>query len=111
MTSENPKKDMLWEKLLGEQQQPVDKSFPDSSLVSRIQYDPSFETLIVGFKSSPVRYTYFDVPAGVVYNMLTAPSAGKYFHNFIKDNYTFVKQEKTSPIVNPTATNKVTGSI
>lgn len=109
MTSDT-KRDPLWEQLLGEQQSPVDQTFPDSSLVKHVYYDPSFETLTVMFKTSPVKYTYFDVPAGVVYNMLSSPSAGKYFHSFIKDNYTFAKQETTAPIVKPKK-NQVTGSL
>ena len=36
-------------------------------------------------------YQYFNVPASVYEALMSAESKGKYFHQFIRDKYEFVK--------------------
>lgn len=46
--------------------------------------------LEIEFKHGGV-YQYFNVPTSVYEDLMTAESKGKYFHQFIRDMYEFVK--------------------
>lgn len=46
--------------------------------------------LEIEFKHGGV-YQYFNVPTSVYEDLMTAESKGKYFHQFIRDKYEFVK--------------------
>ena len=62
-----------------------------SSNVSEIGYDPQTETLEVAFKHGGV-YQYFGVPAAIYYELVAAPSIGRYLEvNVKKADYRFRK--------------------
>jgi hypothetical protein len=48
------------------------------------------ETLEIKFKSGGI-YQYSNVPKHIFNALLTAPSKGKYFHQFIKNRYSFIR--------------------
>ncbi len=55
-------------------------------MLNRTRYDPDTETLEVEFSGGGV-YTYEGVPISVYNGLLSAPSAGQYFHRQIKGVY------------------------
>lgn len=61
-----------------------------SDNLKSVGYDPKTEELDIEFKSGTV-YRYFRVPAHIYEALLSAPSAGKYHHQNIKDRFEFVK--------------------
>jgi len=62
----------------------------DSEAIAEIHYDPAAATLSVRFNDG-AWYRYFDVPAAVHHAFLTAPSHGRFFHDHIRDRYTYRK--------------------
>ena len=58
----------------------------DSSMISRIAYDDAAEALSVWFRETG-RYVYFGVPEAVFDALCSAPSAGRYFNQFVKGRY------------------------
>lgn len=62
----------------------------ESSDLSSVGYDLSTKTLEIEFNSGGV-YQYFDVPENTHYELMSAPSKGKYFHKFIKNVYRYQK--------------------
>ena len=55
----------------------------NSSVLSSASYDDETRTLELTY-SSGRSYTYSQVPPEVFENLASAPSAGKYFNDFIK---------------------------
>ncbi len=58
-----------------------------SSMLSAADYDEATSTLTVTFKSG-ARHAYTDVPEDEYAALVTASSAGKYFLENIRDQYT-----------------------
>ncbi|ADK16190.1 KTSC domain-containing protein [Clostridium ljungdahlii] len=61
-----------------------------SSDLNSVGYDPTSQTLEIQFNSGGV-YQYFGVPSNIYEGLMTAPSHGKYFHAYIKNNYSWRK--------------------
>lgn len=57
-----------------------------SSDLSSVGYENG--TLYIAFNSGGL-YAYYHVPESVYYDLMSAPSHGKYFHRFIKNNYSY----------------------
>ncbi len=64
--------------------------FAASSNIAAIDYDEDERALIVTFQRSGV-YSYTPVPSSVADGFKDAPSAGKYFGEFIKNIYDYEK--------------------
>lgn len=61
---------------------------PNSSNISRILYDDQKAELVIEFrKGRPYRYS--DVPPEIWNDFVAAPSAGKYFAQYIKGQYKY----------------------
>lgn len=58
----------------------------DSSAISQVEYDSSSRTLRVWFTSGKV-YDYYGVPQDIYEGLISAPSAGKFFNDHIRDQY------------------------
>lgn len=56
-----------------------------SGLISEIDYDEATEELTLTLKGG--MYKYFDVPKQVFSDLLSADSAGKYFHSNIRGKF------------------------
>jgi hypothetical protein len=69
-----------------------EKTFSDSSLIERIKYDYLMQTLVVKFKNKETKYAYFDIPEELANGFFETKSAGKFFHEFIKNKFTHHKQ-------------------
>ncbi|MFA5404499.1 MAG: KTSC domain-containing protein [Ignavibacteria bacterium] len=61
-----------------------------SSNISSVGFDEESSTLEIEFHSGAV-YQYFDVPLIVYESLMGAESKGKYFMQFIKGFFRFVK--------------------
>lgn len=59
-----------------------------SSCVFTVDYDSESKEMIVTFQQRGT-YKYLDVPIDEVINFQTAGSRGKYFNNYIRDQYSF----------------------
>lgn len=66
-----------------------------STVISKAEYDPSKEELIVTFVSGMV-YVYEKVPESEYTAMITSGAKGIYFNKNIKGKYTFRKIDKSS---------------
>lgn len=53
-----------------------------------VGYDQQTQTLEIEFNSGGV-YQYFNVPVNVYQELMSAASYGKYFHQSIKNNYSY----------------------
>jgi len=62
----------------------VDRVPVDSSNIALVGYDATRTVLEVTFHGGSV-YEYYDVPSHVHRELLSAPSKGKYFHQFIRE--------------------------
>jgi hypothetical protein len=60
----------------------------DSSMIASVGYDGANRTLEIELADAHL-YQYFQVPEPVYKGLLDAPSAGSYFHRFIKDKFSF----------------------
>jgi hypothetical protein len=65
-------------------------TFPSSTAIARVEYDPATRRLRVWFRETSKEYTYVGVPVSVYEGLLRAPSKGSYFEAFIRDRYGFV---------------------
>jgi hypothetical protein len=61
----------------------------DSTAIDEVAYDEAARRLTIRFVHGG-RYTYLDVPARVARGLLAAPSHGRYFHDHIRDRYSFL---------------------
>lgn len=59
-----------------------------SSVIDRVLYDASTQTLAVTFKTGR-KYVYENVPPDIANELQTAPSLGQYFNWRIRDQYPF----------------------
>jgi len=66
----------------------MDRQPVPSSNIRSIGYEPDTRTLEVEFRSGSV-YQYSDVPLAVYEGLMQAASKGSYFHNHVKDRYSF----------------------
>lgn len=62
----------------------------DSSDLLAVGYDADSSTLIVRFKRGN-EYEYRDVEPNIYNELLNAASVGKYFNQYIKNNYSYSK--------------------
>lgn len=69
----------------------------DSSNIRAIDYDNITDKLRIFFVSG-YAYDFFGVPQNVVNALLQAPSAGRYFHKYIKDSYPYQKVKVKLPV-------------
>jgi hypothetical protein len=61
-----------------------------SSMISKIFYNQKTNCLFVVFKNGSI-YSYLDVPKFLYEELLSARSIGKFFSEYIKKAFTFVK--------------------
>ena len=62
-----------------------------SSNLAQWRYDSETKVLEIQFIGGNDTYSYDDVPEDVADGFKYAPSAGKYFHDHIKNRYKFYK--------------------
>ena len=65
-------------------------SFPDSTNLAEIEYNPAELLLDVRFKSGKA-YRYSSVPEEIVRQLLISPSAGKFFGRYIAKSYSYTQ--------------------
>jgi len=58
-----------------------------SSAITAVSYDITTRTLAIRFVNNPRRYDFYNVPKDVFHGLLSAPSKGRYFNDFIRDKY------------------------
>ena len=58
-----------------------------SSAIKKVSYNSTNNILTLTFTSSDREYDYGPVPAREVIQMMKAPSIGKYYNNYIRDQY------------------------
>lgn len=58
-----------------------------SSAIKRVSYNSVNNILTLTFSSSEQTYDYGPVPAREVIQMMKAPSIGKYYNRYIRDQY------------------------
>ena len=59
-----------------------------SSVIARVRYDADAATLDVTFQSGNV-YRYFDVPASLYDELMSAESKGQFFNAHIRDRFAY----------------------
>lgn len=59
-----------------------------SSNINTVAYDGSQKILTITFNEGGV-YEYYQVPSIVDYEIRQSASAGKYFHSFIREKYSY----------------------
>lgn len=60
-----------------------------SSTLESIGYDPETRELHVRFARAAVTYVYLDVERSVFQSFLGAESKGQFFHEQVKDSYSY----------------------
>jgi hypothetical protein len=60
-----------------------------SSLIRSVGYDPAGSIMEVEFIEPGRIYTFYDVPYSVYDELMEAPSKGRYFNEFIRDDYPY----------------------
>ncbi|WP_017214298.1 KTSC domain-containing protein [Leptospira noguchii] len=68
----------------------MNRTYVSSSDLRSVGYDPYTSTLEIEFKGSEV-YQYAGVPQSVYQSLLSAGSHGKFFHQNIKDRFSYRK--------------------
>lgn len=63
----------------------------ESSTLSHAAYDAASQLLWLKFQSG-AEYCYFDVPPDVHQELISAPSKGKYFNQYIRGHFPYRKQ-------------------
>jgi len=58
-----------------------------SSAIRRVGYDAGLRRLYIDFEDSNPTYTFCGVPESVYHGLISASSAGSYYHAHIKDRY------------------------
>ncbi len=61
--------------------------FLRSSAISRVEYNATTATLSIWFVQSGGPYDYYGVPQSVYEGLLGARSAGTYYNDYIRDQY------------------------
>jgi hypothetical protein len=59
----------------------------NSSAILCVDYDSWSKVLSIQFTSGVIFYSFFGVPASVYHGLIRAPSAGKYYHIYIRGRY------------------------
>lgn len=62
----------------------------NSSNIDLIGYDPNSMVLEIAFLSGGT-YQYFNVPKSIFEGIMSAASHGSYFHQHVKDKYSYQK--------------------
>jgi hypothetical protein len=62
----------------------------DSSMISKVFYNQKTSCLFVVFKNGSI-YSYMNVPKFLYEELLSAESVGKFFSEYIKKVFTFIK--------------------
>ncbi len=57
-----------------------------SSAISDVSYDWASQLLYITFHSGHT-YTFYGVPAEIYHGLMSAPSAGQYYHNHIRGRF------------------------
>lgn len=68
----------------------MDRVFVSSSNLNSVGYDAPSLTLEVEFKDGAL-YQYFDVPASVHQELVSAASVGQYFSQNIRNSYRYAR--------------------
>lgn len=68
----------------------VQREFVSSSNLLSIAYDKDKKMLEVAFKNGSL-YQYMEVPEQLYLALMSAPSKGKFFNSYIKNNYNTVR--------------------
>ena len=71
-----------------------------SSNIKSVGYDKKYEVLEVEFKTGKI-YAYHEVPPLIAATLFESESIGKYFNDFIRDKYKFIKDEWEVPDFKP----------
>jgi hypothetical protein len=66
----------------------MERTRVNSSSLASVGFDADSSTLQIEFKDGGI-YDYFSVPPQHFAGVLSAGSAGRYFHDHIKDRYRF----------------------
>lgn len=66
----------------------MERSNVSSSMIDTIGYEQETKELEIQFNSGNT-VTYYDVPLTVYQEIMQSPSKGKFFHLFIKDQYSW----------------------
>lgn len=69
-----------------------------SEAIDWIRYSKLTQQLEVRFRSGGV-YSYLDVPTLLVQKLVNAPSAGRYFHQYIASSYKHTREQNVKPPV------------
>ena len=67
----------------------------DSSAIAKIEHDPRSMILTVWFHGRGAPYEYFGVPARVYEAFLASESKGRFFNEWIRDQYQFSRPAKS----------------
>ena len=59
----------------------------NSSAIWAVQYNPGTRTLTIWFTSGSRGYDYYGVPETVYLGLINASSKGRYFNDYIRDQY------------------------
>jgi len=59
-----------------------------SNQLEAVGYDERLKLLHIQFVTGAL-YEYYDVPKNIYIGLITAPSAGKYFHEYVKGVYRY----------------------
>ena len=59
-----------------------------SSNIASVGYDEESETLEIEFTTGAI-YEYYDVPSAIHEGLISARSHGRYFHQHIRNRYTY----------------------
>lgn len=57
-----------------------------SSAVANVDYDWFSRRIYIKFRSGRT-YTFYRVPVGIYHGLISAPSAGRYYHAYIRGRY------------------------
>jgi hypothetical protein len=68
----------------------MERQSVQSSNIAEIGYDSDLSVLEIKFLDGSV-YQYLGVPEDIFQGIMSAPSHGKYFHQYVKDKYNFKK--------------------
>lgn len=63
----------------------------DSTTLSSVAYDASCQLLWLRFQGGAI-YCYFGVPPKMHQELISAPSKGKYFNQYIRGHFAYRKQ-------------------
>lgn len=69
---------------------PITSMKVSSTNISDINYDPQSETMSITFNNGSA-YNYLSVPEGVYMRLMSAPSKGEYFAQYIRGRFATTK--------------------